>query len=226
MRTKEIATLYRPAIFLLLLLTLLASNAPAIEVPNNSNGLVAVWHFDQNIVDGNVFDSSPNNIPARCYDANCPTFTESGKFNGAYYFNGINNYFVVPNKFGLNSRHAITFSFWINADDWNSNTKILQKGSQDNQYRFFVHKGLLKFDLKGVLEGTVEGELPQTGVWQHVVGTYNGEIVKLYLGGLLVSQKNSIGSIAVSSEPLFIGTKNYASPNLDRFKGKIDELAI
>src|SRR5262249_37735841 len=110
----------------------------------------------------------------------------------------------------LNPTDAITLEAWINADTWggttSNNHRILQKGINDNQYRLTDEGGVMKFDLfiNGSLR-TVQADLPSTGVWHHVVGTYDGSMMKLYIDGVVMAQQAITGPIAVTTDPLRIG---------------------
>ncbi len=64
----------------------------------------------------------------------------------------------------------------------------------------------------------------QLGRWHHVVGTYDGATVRLYLDGTLVSSNASTRAIAADPTPLRIGAR--ADTGNNRFVGGLDEIAI
>ena len=64
--------------------------------------------------------------------------------------------------------------------------------------------------------------IPSTS-WTHVVGTYDGETVKLYVNGALNSSTSYTGSIQTNDNPVRIG--HYQAGNA-YFDGKIDEVMI
>src|SRR5205085_4100784 len=85
---------------------------------------------------------------------------------------------TVGNSASLNMTAGITLAAWINANDWNGNRRILQKGNSDNQYRFLAENGSFKFHLNGV--GTLASALPPTNTWMHVAATWNGSTMIIY----------------------------------------------
>jgi hypothetical protein len=210
---------------LLLVLSILPAFSFAAAVPSSSSGLVGLWHFDDSISDLVAADSSVNRLSATCVDANCPTFNTSGKYSGAYQFDAA-DYLSVPNTVALNPTSAITIAAWVKADNWTGNRRIVQKGTSDNQYRLLAENGFLKFHLAGVTNGTLTTALPSLGAWHHIVGTYDGASIKLYVDGVVAASGAASGSIATSTSALYLATKSTIAPAGDHFKGTMDEVAI
>jgi hypothetical protein len=59
--------------------------------------------------------------------------------------------------------------------------------------------------------------------WYHVVGTYNGNVAKLYVDGVEVASENKTGNLAISGNNAAIGA---SSDNEMYFSGLIDEARI
>ena len=71
--------------------------------------------------------------------------------------------------------------------------------------------------------GSARGPVPETNQWYHVVGTYDGNAVRLYLNGSMVNETAWSGSIPIdNSQPILIG----GGANQGRIDGRIDEVAI
>lgn len=114
---------------------------------------------------------------------------------------------------------------WINPDGSNANRRIVQKGANDNQYRLLAQGGVLNFHLANV--GSVTCPLPQTGLWHHVVASYDGSNLALFVDGLEAASIAAIGKIGVTADPLYIGTKGKTvSVAGDYFKGTIEDVRI
>ncbi|MFQ6061968.1 MAG: hypothetical protein ACE5J9_02170, partial [Methanosarcinales archaeon] len=76
------------------------------QTPNN--GLVALWHFDEN--KGTIaHDSSPNHNNGIIHGA---TWTK-GKFGYALQFDGKNDYVQVPDSASLDITDTITIEAWV-----------------------------------------------------------------------------------------------------------------
>ena len=143
--------------------------------------------------------------------------------NMALYFDGSDEV-IISSDSSLNPTNAITVMAWINADDWDGNRRILQKGV-DDQYRL-IDEGNLEFGLAGVSGGDIGTPIPTTGVWHHVAGTYDGSTIRLYVDGVEEVSNSASGPLQTSSTSLYIGNKPLSSYSGDHFKGIIDEVRI
>ncbi len=82
-----------------------------------NNFLVLMMNFDNRSAlgenDAHVFDASINQNNGTVYGAN---FNSSGKYNGAFDFDGVDDYINAGNDSSLNITENITISVWINSD--------------------------------------------------------------------------------------------------------------
>ena len=131
---------------------------------------------------------------------------------------------AIKDRPGLNPTKAITLAAWVNARDWDTNRRIMQKGDEDNQYRLLAEGGKLLFDLAGV--GRLEGPLPAAREWHHVAATYDGHAMRLYVDGKVVAEKDAGGTISVTGNALHIGTKNSKAIPDDYFLGDMDKIMV
>jgi fibronectin type 3 domain-containing protein len=204
-----------------------AKSAQAAATPSSSgdvtSGLVANWRFD----DGSgtsAADSSGHANTATL--VNGPTWIAPGRIGpSALTFLATNlQYATVANASSLDITGPMTMSAWINVIDWGGNRRILQKGNSDNQYRFLAENNVFKFDLHNV--NTLTMPLPASNTWVHVVGTWDGSTMTLYTNGQVAASMSASGTIATTSDPLTIGTKNGSSAHGDYFNGTIDEVRL
>jgi alpha-mannosidase len=152
-----------------------------------------------------------------------PTPVE-GKFGGALRFNGDNECLILQDRPEFNPDNAITITTWFNADDWNGNRRILQKGNNDNQYRLLKEGDRFKFSLNGI--GELSCDVPSAGEWHHAAGTWDGNVMRLFIDGNLVGEAEASGTIPKTPDPIYIGTKTLATASGDFFKGALDEVLI
>ena len=213
------------------------ANPPA-PAPNSS--VVLQMNFDAD-TDTVAYDSSIYHNNGSIADAN----HVSGKSGQALNFTGT-GYVSMPNNASLNLRQNITLEAWV---QWNvdprtyylSNTSsrgwaqiINKNGDNEWQLQHNTDNTLFEFALS-VFNGTntvrkyIQGtSAPQQGVWYHVVGTYDGQFMKLYVNGQNEKQVSMTGNISVSSSTVNIGRRFGSGSNYnDRyFNGLIDSVMI
>ncbi|MCF8371497.1 MAG: choice-of-anchor D domain-containing protein [Bacteroidales bacterium] len=103
---------------------------------------------------------------------------------------------------------------WSTTTDWSYNMHITSTGA-------------LHFNVANTNNETFptySGDIIQPNTWYHVVGTYDGAFVRLYVDGVEVGVRYAYGNIRQNSYPLHIGAWHSGGPNY--FKGEIDELRI
>src|SRR3989338_6914224 len=111
--------LRRVLLALISILVIYSSLVSAIEVPNDSPGLVAVYHFNS----GNAFDSSQNGLNGTI---DGPTYSASGgKFGGAYVFDGLNDGISIPHSSSFNFAGPFTVSAWVKINSNNNLERIV-----------------------------------------------------------------------------------------------------
>ncbi len=150
----------------------------------------------------------------------------SGLINGALFFDGESTQVFVTNSPSLNPPTGISIAVWVDAGDWFTNTRILEKGKSDNQYGLLINgAGQLEFLLASVTNGTLSTTPPSTGSWHHLVATYNGALISLYIDGQQAAQQSASGPLATTADPLAIGGKPSGGPAFS-FYGIIDDVQI
>jgi hypothetical protein len=164
---------------------------------------------------------------------NCPSVSPSwvvGKTGNALSFNGSSNNILVNDSVNLNFTTSMSISTWIK---WNINpttgtayATIVNKNG-DSQYRLQHNATNSKFEfgVKTNLGSTYVSSTtaPLVGVWYHLVGTWDGNLVKIYVNGVLEQTGTRTGTIPASTIPFKIG-----SSSLDArwFNGVIDEVSL
>jgi hypothetical protein len=149
--------------------------------------------------------------------------------NHALEFNGGNRYVDCGNDPSLDIVESITVEAWFYAYDWNGNRRILQKGTNDNQYTFGKEGNSFQLWISGVPNGYITCDIPSANAWHHTAGVYNypEATLQLYIDGVKVAEKTNVtGLINSTSDPMYIGTKYPYSISGDFFNGIIDEVRI
>jgi hypothetical protein len=216
----------------------------ATDVDSDAIKSITNWHInDDNIylanlpfeVDGenNVTDYSDFGNDATIVSA--MTYNATGGYdgNGAWDFTGAgsNDYLTLPNEsmFDFTSG-SFSVGAWIKTDEALGGVvrSIVDKtgGSFTGWYLFADVAGDMWF---GFSDGAADNAATYTytiaqNQWYHVVGTWDGDILRLYVNGTEVGNNNVSTTPAGNNNPVYIG----ASPLFGsrEFNGIIDEVFI
>ena len=191
-------------------------------------GLLGYWTFDEGT--GTVANDSSGNLNTGSVLnllANPPGWT-NGFINGALHFDGQTDV-IVSNSPSLNPFSGITISTWVKADSWGSAghaPRLLEKGSSDNQYALLsVTTGQLEFLLRSVSNGVLLASAPSTGAWHHLAATFNGSSMVLYIDGQIAALQPASGVLAITPDPLSIGSAPSGSIS-SFFNGALDDVRV
>jgi parallel beta-helix repeat protein len=200
---------------------------------SNVDNPVGFWRFNEGS-GATAYDSSGNG--------------HDGTINGASWITGIagsglgfdgDDLVEIPDSSSLNPSE-ITVETWVSFDrlaygggySSTDDQMLVCKGGwpRAGSYRLWQAGPnssfqVLYFDVgPGTYVGSPELVL-QTNRWYHIAGTYDGNVIKLYLDGVLQVSK-SIGSVPVgNAEPLYFGYHDETGWNY-YLNGSLDEVAI
>jgi uncharacterized protein (TIGR02145 family) len=205
-----------------------------------TNGLVGWWGFN-----GNAQDGSGNGNHGTVNGATLTT-DRFGNQNSAFNFDGVDDWIQVDDDATLRPNH-ITISAWIYVNTPTINpivtkTRIGNPFGPDGGEQYCIFQSPYNyqntagsFQIKrngGCQNGGVgwyrifQTNLPfSTGQWQHIVGTYDGDTMKLYNNGLLSGfQVPPSGPIDNCSNGTFNIGRGWV--NYDFYNGKMDNLGM
>ena len=184
------------------------------------SGLVAEYHFDDDSKDSSGYGNNGTIYGAIFVDG------ISGK---ALKFDGKNDYVKIPDAPSINIDDIITIEAWVQFNEGYVIQSIISKSSisqansfvfprfdKKNQFTFWLHNG----DTWQTLN--VGSVIPYME-WNHVVGTYDGSEMKIYVDGTLTGAQSASGGITTNTNPLSIG---YQPGTREYFSGIIDEVRI
>jgi cysteine-rich repeat protein len=209
-------------------------------------GMISYWSFD----------SSANPIKD-IYNSNNGTnsgaVSVAGKVGNALSFNGVNNYAVIPGSNSLNVFSRITLSAWIKINKFETGTCsfndpawiITKSNTKDATppYGIGYSTGVCSngattaiFGIRGASSSLSTRTNLTTGTWNHIVGTYNGSEMRIYLNGQLENTRTYRGTIVQNNCEVIIGRSKwdvdsnlcgvFYVPSMYEVNGTIDEVAI
>ncbi len=145
-------------------------------------GVLATYHFEESAPNTIFHDSSPAGEHGTC--SNCPTIVPSPLGQGLA-FDGVNDSIDVPTL--LNPlTDTFSISLWFNADSAGSGARTLVQqddgGGQGRTLLWLTNANQLSSSLGA---SPTFGPVVSTDVWHHVVLSYDGTMVMIYLDGQL-----------------------------------------
>ncbi|MBY0424878.1 MAG: LamG domain-containing protein, partial [Cytophagales bacterium] len=214
---------------LFLLSIILLWSLGVIAQVNLSNGLVGSYPFD-----GNANDLSGLGNNGTVTGASLAN-DRFGNPNSSYSFNGIDQFISIGNNNSLKMQNGLSISVWIKpytiptsglyniisdhapGEAVDGSGKVLRFAG--NEIQFIVY-GVYAFG--NAIYARYTFPTSEGNKWHHIVGTYDGSLVKLYIDGVLVDQISNNLPIAVNNNPLLIGKSGYG----EYFNGEMDDLRI
>jgi len=169
------------------------------------------------------------------------TWTSSGKYGGAYVFDGSNDYIELNDSSYINLMTVTnrTFEMWFKAGVTNGKHVIYKEGGQSHGFNIYIEANHLFAGFWSTTDITptwLNTSFTDTSKWHHVVFSFDSTagVQKLYLDGVEKASASETGDVPSHSGDICIG---YSDANLDYhnvsdqsgnfyFDGTIDELRI
>lgn len=159
-------------------------------------------------------------IPASTTGTVTYTTNRKGTANSA--MQGGSGYITAPSSiFQFTRSQAFTVSVWFTADNVTSSGRLLSTENPEGNFRIAKYNtGRMAVQFGDYQETEVT-----TGVWHHLVYTYNNRTEKVYIDNVLVSTNTDASTETLNyGAPFTIGAK--AASAFDRWAGKIDDVKI
>ena len=171
-----------------------ALSATEIRYHYNRGGPVGYWKFDEGSGD-TAYDESNNNndgnLAGTCPGGStCPTWVE-GKYGSALSFDGTNDYVDAGGNVPNNITNQLTVEEWIYpiATIQASTFHVQQGDIATNNYDFGIYNMSNYvpsfYVYTGASVGCPGSTVLTANTWYHLVGTYDGSYLRLYVNGIL-----------------------------------------
>jgi len=197
----------------------------------SKEGLVLWLALDENKTD--LIDRSLNGNDAIVNDA---VFTSGGKLNGAYDFDGVDDYIDAGNSNPLNLTGDLSVSAWVNSDNLTADSRrdVVTKG-RINSFEWALATNSAKkpsfivFNTDGNNFYTATGAtILSEGTWYHLTGTVNSTGAYIFLNGVLEGTNSTSASGTRETDgnaSVYVGARQTQGGDT-RWNGTIDEVRI
>ena len=150
------------------------------------------------------------------------TYTTNRKNVANSAMQGGAGYITAPSSiFQFTRTQAFTVSVWFTADNVTSSGRLMSTENSEGNFRISKYNtGRMAVQFGDYQETEVT-----TGVWHHLVYTYNNRTEKVYIDNVLVSTNTDASTEALNyGAPFTIGAK--AASAFDKWAGKIDDVKV
>lgn len=203
-----------------------------------SNGLIGYWKLDQtsgqtrNCTATPFTDSSGNGYNgASCPSTNGPDGGAVGKYAAAVTFDGTDDYISLPDL-GLagTGKQNISWSGWVNPTSASGTYSWFVYGNGTISSRL-VGNGKIECEIRNDSGTLIQAQSTSTlsnATWAHVICTYDGQNVKIFLNGVLEGTTAQTGDIRASATDITDGYaigNGFTGTTRDKYwAGRIDEV--
>jgi len=202
-------------------------NEVSFTIGDLSPYLMAYYPFN-----GNANDASGKGNNGTIYGTLTPTTDRKGNLNSAYAFNGIDGYVEIPSSSYVKPTNAITLSTWFylgaTGKMFDDMFTVTYNGEYNPYSSYYICKMYDSLSFCITTGNPATSTIIRSGTklnlnqWYHAVGTYDGNVMKLYLNGHLEVSAVKTGTITYNSNPLKLGHAVHDQ----FFTGKLDDMKV
>jgi hypothetical protein len=150
----------------------------------------------------------------------------SGQIGGALHFDGIDDYVDCANDVSLEiTGTAISLAAWVKYETAAAESGIVMKTSNDNWadgYGLYADSGTIWFYVSD-WDFAASRSFAADNQWHHVVGTYDGSNVRVYVDGVEGTPYSYTSSIRNTGQSFEIGR---GASNAYNFAGALDDVRL
>ena len=178
------------------------------------DGVIGLWHFDK---DGVIEDSCGVSTNGTILGG--ASYSKNGKFNGAYSFDGVDDYISITQNTTINltTNHPYSISYWMKVNKLETDESFwatVMKGSFMSSYGHLFEKNNLKLliytdnDNDPEINTAAFLDNSDIGAWVHVLQTYDGNTARVYKNGYLKAEQSGLTLTTNTSNLLFGFSEN------------------
>ncbi|MHA2343272.1 MAG: DUF2341 domain-containing protein, partial [Candidatus Hodarchaeales archaeon] len=196
---------------------------------------IGVWHLREDPSVSQIKDSTSNSYQGTSYGSMTSNNQVKGQIAGSLEFDGLNDYIDLGSDAGLKPNNSFTIEAWYSGiynGTVNTRSPIYCSGFKWSQsigirvqafHSSNDRKARITFGNGTNVDYVISDSDISDNTWTHLVVTYNGSILKLYINGTEQIDE-SLLNLAYNSDNATIGAN---LNNIEQwYKGKIDELRL
>lgn len=157
-----------------------------------------------------------------------PATDRWGNTNGAYQFDGIDDYILIHNNSSLNFTQAITVAFWMRVDEFFDREQYpLSHGNWENRWKVSITNDGIRWTVKtnvGVKDVDSNTKLSLSKFY-FITCVYDKSKMEIYFDGQLNGSANHTGDILPTSIDFTIAKARPDESNYN-FKGILDDILL
>lgn len=182
-------------------------------------GLVGMWSFNGADMNGTTaFDRSGSSNNGTLTSGPVPTI---GKVGQALRFDGLDDYVSVSTAPVLSNK-PMSVSFWFKGDVTPTNYDGIMGAGWSGGWGFYFLGSNLHYFIENYAANTAFSAVSNPREWNHIVGTWDGTNINIYINGVSGTADTYTGSMTAT--PNFtigrLGTDQF------NFRGSIDETRV
>jgi len=187
---------------------------PSVNAASGENGLVGWWKMAGNTKDATPHANNCTNTAATL------TTDRKGQANSAYSFNGTSSQLACTATGLPNINGAQTVSAWVDLTGTGARDFVASyRGGSANQFR--VVNGTVQVSQNGGTVSIASTSTITTNVWHHLVYTFDGTTMKLYIDGSLNNTSTPTLQTGATSN-LYVGWDGYG----EYWQGYISDVRV
>ena len=203
------------------------------QPPSLTDGLLGWWKFEETAGFAAADSSGNDNLGNRV----SPAAWGRGMMGACLTLDGTNGYLRVPSTTALEQiSNAVTISAWVlinsNGPMQTIARKVLSENTNaypysaydlvivDNGTTFFPRMGVTRAD---TTRGLAYGTGHPYGEWCHIAGTYDGNVLRIYVNGVEEGTALFAGDVLQTNQPLCIGQFGTVTESV---RGQIDDFRL